>query len=362
MAFKNYRKESSERSDEVNWAKKILIEKTGLFFDSIEGCNENKENIVTHLMERARVDLLDEKSDDEEVLRDIINLETQDILQRKINFAKAFNRPLTYVLYCNENQHVWVYTINEINACKCEAIFISYKEFSNWIAEIKGWKSSKSFRERKDLPIFDRELRATGCAWPTNIDCFVSNENFEPIGIIEFQNANKTAVEKHCNNEFFWGKYTGTNDWGKTIFFNDVRRWLSQEILRVQSGLRLYVITWSENSNDFILKEIDQVVLPQFPRENDWRLHGEIETNLHYLAMYYRVNKEYAFRYAKWIASKTISYNLMYTQNHMNMIYNNPPLNPSLKTFPKLYYKFKHLEKDSRESLPILFLELINKI
>lgn len=32
MAFKNYRKETSERSDEANWAKKILIEKTGLFF------------------------------------------------------------------------------------------------------------------------------------------------------------------------------------------------------------------------------------------------------------------------------------------------------------------------------------------
>ena len=76
MAFKNYRKETSERSDEANWAKKILIEKTGLFFDSIEGCNENKDNVVTHLMERARIDFSDEKSTDEEVLKEIINLET----------------------------------------------------------------------------------------------------------------------------------------------------------------------------------------------------------------------------------------------------------------------------------------------
>lgn len=36
MAFINYRKETSERSDATNWAKKILIEKTGLFFDAIE--------------------------------------------------------------------------------------------------------------------------------------------------------------------------------------------------------------------------------------------------------------------------------------------------------------------------------------
>lgn len=51
MIFKNYRKETSERSDAGNWAKKLLAEKTGLFFDSIEGCNENNQNIVTHLME-----------------------------------------------------------------------------------------------------------------------------------------------------------------------------------------------------------------------------------------------------------------------------------------------------------------------
>lgn len=31
MAFKNYRKETSERSDEANWAKKILIENRAIF-------------------------------------------------------------------------------------------------------------------------------------------------------------------------------------------------------------------------------------------------------------------------------------------------------------------------------------------
>lgn len=31
MAFKNYRKETSERSDEANWAKKFLLKKQGYF-------------------------------------------------------------------------------------------------------------------------------------------------------------------------------------------------------------------------------------------------------------------------------------------------------------------------------------------
>ena len=48
MAFKNYRKETSERSDEANWAKKILIEKTGLFFDSIY----NRENETYNFLKR----------------------------------------------------------------------------------------------------------------------------------------------------------------------------------------------------------------------------------------------------------------------------------------------------------------------
>ena len=56
MGFSNYRKESSERSDSLNWAKQSLIDNTAFCFDSIEGCNQNASNIVTHLIERARVD------------------------------------------------------------------------------------------------------------------------------------------------------------------------------------------------------------------------------------------------------------------------------------------------------------------
>lgn len=110
MALINYRKETSERSDATNWAKKMLIEKTGLFFDAIEGCNENNNNVVTHLFERARVDFVPGESLETDVLSEIILLETPEVLQRKINFANTFNCPLTYVLYCNEKEAVWVYT------------------------------------------------------------------------------------------------------------------------------------------------------------------------------------------------------------------------------------------------------------
>lgn len=74
MEFCNYRKETSERSNSSNWAKKTLVEKTGFYFDAIEGCNENNQNVVTHLMERARVDVIDGQATDRNVLSSIINL------------------------------------------------------------------------------------------------------------------------------------------------------------------------------------------------------------------------------------------------------------------------------------------------
>ena len=171
MAFINYRKETSERSDATNWAKKILIEKTGLFFDAIEGCNENNNNVVTHLFERARVDFVPGESLETDVLSEIILLETPEVLQRKINFANTFNCPLTYVLYCNEKEAVWVYTISDLITCKFIVSYDTYHAFSDWIYTIKGWRSTKPYREREDLPYFDKALRRAGCAWPTNIDC-----------------------------------------------------------------------------------------------------------------------------------------------------------------------------------------------
>ncbi|HEX8574999.1 MAG TPA: hypothetical protein VF677_01765 [Flavobacterium sp.] len=50
-----------------------------------------------------------------------------------------------------------------------------------------------------------------------------------------------------------------------TVTGNNIRRWTSQEILRVQSGLRFFVITWSTINDDYILKEIESVALPYFP-------------------------------------------------------------------------------------------------
>lgn len=356
MAFYNYRKETSERSDASNWAKKILVEKTGFFFDAIEGCNENNQNVVTHLMERARVDVIDGHSTIQNVLSSIIRLEGSDVLQRKINFAKAFQRPLTYVLYCDEKEYVWVFTIKSLTECEFTASYNTYKAFSDWIASIKGWKSTKPFREREDLPYFDKVLRRSGCAWPTNIDCFISNQNFEPVGILEFQNAKNTEVLKHCNNEFFLGKFVRYNQYGYPSYDNDIRRWQSQEILRVQSGLRLFVVTWAQNSKDFILKEVDVISFPALPFGQDWKRHGEYQKLMHDYANNHDV------KVAQTIMHNFATYKLAYYPPNMHLEFHQPPLSGKDKSFPLIYYRYKNKVEGQAENLPTLFLDLIGRI
>ena len=355
MTFVNYRKETSERSDASNWAKKILAEKTGLFFDSIEGCNENNANVATHMMERARVDIAQGVWTQQEVLDAIINLEGKDVLRRKINFAKAFQLPLTYVLYCDEEEAVSVFTIKSLSEIDYTASYNSYREFSEWIQSIKGWKSTKPFREREDLPYFDKALRRAGCAWPTNIDCFISDKDFIPIGILEFQNAKNTEVLKHCNNEFFLGKFVRYNEWNYPKYDNDIRRWQSQEILRVQSGLRLFIVTWSQQSDDYILKEVDIISFPDLPFANDWKRHGEYQKLMHDYANSRDINV------AKKIKDNFSTYQLVYDDAAIHLEYHQPPLKGKEKTFPLIYYRYKNKVQGRKERLPKDFLDLLNQ-
>ena len=354
MAFTNFRKETSERSDITNCAKYSLISNTPYHYEGIEGCNENNNNIVTHLLERARVDYngIDDMPP-VSVLSEIVKLETYPVLIRKINFAKAFGINLSYVLYCDEIECVWLYELKTIEELSLIQTFPSYTDFSNWIASIKGWKSSKPFREKEDLPLFDKILRKAGCAWPTNIDCFISDENNQPVAILEFQNANTISVKEHCNNEYFLCKQTYTNQYGYIAYHDDIRRWVSQEILRVQSGLRLFIITWAAGSNDFILKEVDKITFPLLPYKNNWRLHSQYQADMHAFAI--SKTKENAAK----IAQKYQTYNLVYKAPIMSTIINNPPLNGRDKTFPYIYYKYKKYLSGEREQLPTYVCDLI---
>jgi hypothetical protein len=359
MALNNFRKETSERSDEANWAKNLLIAHSGYYLDSIEGCNQNANNIVTHLIERARVDDIGgEKSTKEAIINQIIALEGKETFLRKIRFAKCYGLPLSYALYCDETEKVYLLYFHSLDEVEAFKTFSSYKEFADWIAEIKGWKSNKAFREMQDLPNFDKALRKAGTPWPTNIDCFISNKENEPVAILEFQNAKNTNVANHCNNDFFLCKMTGTNQWGYTVYHDDIRRWTSQEILRVQSNLRYFIITWAQSETDFILKEVEIITIPHFPDKDGKPNWDYINAYKRDMNRYVTKNKDQGEQ--KNIEQKYKTYNLDYDDVAMNMVVNEPPLSYENRTFPSIYYNSKELVQTGREELVKKFVEHLN--
>jgi hypothetical protein len=355
MELKNLQKQSSEVSDDSNWIKKILIENTPFKYNSIEGCNQNNENKVTHLFERAKV-IVEGNGDFnlDNILKLIIELETKENLENKIEFAKCFGIPLSYILYCDENENVFTFELDSSDKIRHIRTDASYKEFSVWIQSVKGWKSGKYFRE--GLPNFDTKLRDAGCAWPTNIDCFICNEQGQPVGILEFQNADVTGVQAHCNNDFFLCKIAYKNKHGYINYHDDVRRWLSQEILRLQSNLRLFVITWTKKNKSFVFKQIEKITFPDFPYANDWKAHGEYRDALH---QYTNLNKSQEQLAA--ISKKYESYNLSYSHSKMNKLTHSPTLSLEDKTFPNLYYTFKDYD-DGKTNNENKLIEMANML
>lgn len=349
--FSNFRKETSERSDAMNWAKQSLMRDTPFHYDSIEGCNENNLNLVTHLMERARVDY--DGVDDMDagaVCEAVVRMEGMEVMERKINFANAFHVKLSYVLYNDESQKVWLYEFERVGELRFVRGYESYEAFSGWIAEIKGWKSSKTYRETADLPFFDRELRRFGTAWPTNIDCFVSTPDNLPVAILEFQNAKNTSVIDHCNNEFFLCKQEIRDaSTGSVKYHDDIRRWLSQEILRVQSGLRLLIVTWAQDSVDFILKEVERITFPDLPFEKDWTLTNNYKRDMHEYSV--KKDRESGMK----ISKNYHTYNLEYEDYSMKINRHAPPLTASEKTFPFMYYRTKDMVLCDDNELPKRF-------
>lgn len=354
MAFgKDFIRESSERSDNTNWAKKQLIQAGDYYFEAIEGCNQNDKNLVTILMERANVFCDDGCKDaDSVVLTKILRHEGAERITRLINFAKLFSIPLTYILYSYECGKVWRYSLSDIDSIAFEEEYVSFEDFSDWIQIQKGWKSYKEYREIQDLPQFDIALRERGCAWPTNIDCIAFSKGNVPLAIIEFQNAKKTHVRLHCNNEHFLFCDRYYNQETQVYEYkNDSRRWLSQEILRIQSGLRLFVITWAQNDTDYIIKEIEKITFPDIPHGKGTFDEAQTQKNI-----YHDLITKKDHKLANYVSQQFGSYNLSYMEesNTVLAITHNPPLSYKEKTFPYIYYKFKQMSFGYPDSLPVV--------
>ncbi|MEO7081920.1 MAG: hypothetical protein ABIY71_10355, partial [Flavobacteriales bacterium] len=175
-----------------------------------------------------------------------------------------------------------------------------------------------------------------------------------------FQNAKDTGVLEHSNNDHFQCKlaYTKTGKYGPyTGYSDDIRRWTSQEILRVQSGLRLFIITWSQSSDDFQLKELDRVAIPHFFQGSDkpdWKAMTSYKEDLHNY-----VNSGRSAALKTTIAGSRQTYTLHKAEHGIGITVHEPPLSYTRKTFPSLYYSSYAKVKNDRTSLAPALLKLL---
>jgi hypothetical protein len=330
-------KESSERSDASNWAKRLLANQ-GFAMEALEGCNQNKAHQVSHLMERARCNRLPALSEHQQLFEAICQTEGYSSIIRKTAFCRRFGLPLHYIVYGQDartGQFVQCYQLSNSGLHLTNSMN-SYQQFAQWIQSVKGWYSNSAFGHQADLPLFDQILRQHGTPWPANIDCFLCNEQQQAIAIIEFQNVHKSSLSQHCNNNYFWG----------LTHKDDQRRWFSQEILRVQSGLPYIIITWSQREKGYILKRIAHICFPaqSAPLKGKLRQLARKRVlntgNLSARQLYSEICAQYSSRV------------LTFADGAVRETTCKPPLSYEAQSFPMLYYSFKHVELEHPSNLP----------
>jgi hypothetical protein len=240
-------RETSERSDAENWTRQAIEEDRRFALVAFEGCNQDASHRTTHLLGRSvfcRTGPGPVRASD--IAREIVRAEGPAVLADRRLCAERVGVPYEHVVYSYHAKWVSRFAVGDGDAeVQIVQRYPAVGEFGGWLQEIKGWRSDKPFRERPDLPWLDRELRKLGTPWPTNIDGFLLRDG-HPAAVLEFQNADRTTVERHCNNDYFT---------------QDRRRWRSLDILRREADLPLVVVTWERGSHAARVKEVVEVRL-----------------------------------------------------------------------------------------------------
>ena len=243
-------KESSERSENINKVKRLMID-SGLCLISLEGYTI-KNYKVSAIFERYLVqDCAPEDCDKYELFEKIVSIESEGNWKNKINLSNVLEVPFFIVIYSYPLRKVAVFRF--INSeLRHEKIFNSINDFSDWCYTFRDMIMTSPYQE-SNLPIFDKELRKIGKPWPGNLDC-VWYEESKIIALIEFQTTIKTSVREHCNNNFFL-----TTPYRK----GDENRWRVLDVIRRQIVKPLIIIVWSPNESDVKIKVVDHITFSQ---------------------------------------------------------------------------------------------------
>lgn len=239
--------ETSERGDTLNWVKKEIIN-GGFGLLSFEGYTV-KSNLVSGLFDRGLFENDIHSIDPKEIYSFLAN-DADFNLKGKLDFSKRLSVPYYFFSYSYLNQYCVVFKLTE--TIELVAEFNSYVDFGNWTKQFRDLVMLSQYEE-SGLPQLDKILRASGIAWPGNLD-YALTKSGTPIALIEFQRTAKASVQQHCNNTWFL-----PTPYRK----GDVNRWLAIDIIRKQSKLPLYIIVWSTQEKIIKLKLLDHIVYPE---------------------------------------------------------------------------------------------------
>lgn len=352
MAFTNFKKEVWARGAATNWIKDTIVKNDTYYFESIDGCKDNNKDEIAYLMERICVSYngVDEPLTD--TLNSIIQFMTEQTLVRKLNFASKFGLPLSIILYCNECKHVWRFDLKDINTLSFEQTY-TFDEFAKWLNQIKLYKTDKPQKPGATMSEFDTSLVLASSPWPSKIDSIIFTKDNEPIGIVDFQNANKVPVKEYCCSDYFLcmhRTFISNGAGGYYLYGDDLYKGILQETLRVQSGLRLFMVVWSAKSKDYYLKEVEQITIPLIKDEDARTQKGVL----------HKYSEEKMDETYTLICETFDSYNLYMENDCLTKQYHSPVLSKEAKTFPHIYYSQNRMVLGGKDEVSNDFISLIN--
>jgi len=352
MAFVNFKKEQWTRNLANSWVMDCIAQNSSFCFESIDGYVESR-NDITYLFQRARVSQTGEDIALPNVLESIIAFEGEDAMVRKINIAASLGVQLNYVLYCEENEHVWLFEISSISTISLKQTYTSYKSFADWLLHASGNKPVKVKKTSANLPDFDVVLANTGCPWPSSFNGCLFDVDNKLIGIVEFQNADKDTVKAHCSNDYFLCKMRNfiTNGAGGYYEYkDDIEHWLTYERVRVKAKIRLFIVVWSRKSSDYVFKEIEKIVFPEIPE-------AEVKT---LKAILHKYSEEKSEQVYDNVCKSFDTYEFALDSGNITPILHHPDLSIELKTFPYIYYKSKEMFISEKENVVPHFVAMLN--